>query len=334
MTVRRACIPGAALCLSLVGLVACPGGGGEPAAQTWQDGFAPPAEGWLMDVAASADGERWWAVGGTPQQGAILDSAQGFAEVTLPEGVPLVNWVHPLSAESAIAVGNAGVILELRDGQWQRMTSPTENDLWGVWAAAADDVWAVGGAGREPGQATLLHYDGVVWTDVPLPELMRPQVWALFKVWGSAADDVYVVGQRGAVLHFDGTAWQELLVGTGEDLVAVWGTSADRVALVGGRSNGVLVTWDGSDWQLYELAPLPGLTGVWMGDPQTVHVSGIQGTLAEVQFDSGEYAEFHQDTRSAFHAVHGSGTRLVAVGGNLDASGPPYEGITRERTIP
>jgi hypothetical protein len=120
-------------------------------------------------------------------------------------------------------------------------------------------------------------------------------------------------------------------VGTGEDLIAIWGVARDRLAIVGGRGSGVIATFDGVHWNTRQLAPLPGLNGVWMGDAQTIHVAGIQGTLATLDFDSLRVEPAYQPTQLTFHALHGHGDRLLAVGGNLDATSPPYLGLARER---
>jgi hypothetical protein len=136
------------------------------------------------------------------------------------------------------------------------------------------------------------------------------------------------------VLHYDGTRWSELGVGTGEDLIAVWGVAHDRLAIVGGRGSGVIATFDGARWNTQQLAPLPGLNGVWMGDARTIHVAGIQGTLATLDFDTLQVEPDYQDTRLTFHALHGVGGRLLAVGGNLETTAAPYLGLARERGWP
>jgi hypothetical protein len=245
----------------------------------------------------------------------------------------LLNWGQLFPDGRGVAVGNRGVVLVRRtqDGPWELQTAPTDEDLWGVWGARADDLWAVGGRGRQEGQAVLLHYDGSAWTEEALPTLERPHVWALYKVWGTAADDVWAVGQRGLLLHYDGAHWSEHGAGTGEDLIALWGTAPDRIVAVGGRSSAVVARYDGTRWTSESLAPLPGLNGVWTRDGQTVYVGGIEGTLADLDFDSLDYEARYQDSPHVFHAVHGDAERVLGVGGNLDASSGPYTGLARIR---
>jgi hypothetical protein len=305
----------------------------EHVVEAWQPAFDAGAL-WLVDVTATPDGAHWWAVGGTEDQGAIFEGAREFTPVEL-EQLPLLHWAHAFAADDVFVVGKRGTVLRFDGRDWSRQDAPSTQDLWGVWGAAPDDVWAVGGDGLSEGHATLLHWDGAGWSEVDQPALARPHVWAWYKVWGSSARDVYVVGQSGGALHYDGSAWRELALGTAEDLIAVWGTGPDRVAVVGGRSSALLATFDGARWNTESLAPLPGLNGIWFEASGPLHVAGIEGTLAHVDFDTHAYTVEPLDapTRLVFHALHGAGGRLLAVGGNLGSSVPPYRSIARERRV-
>jgi hypothetical protein len=315
-------------------LTACLLGCGEGASEPrWRQVPALEQHGWLVSTTASPDGKRWLAFGGAPDRGVIIrsDDLSAWTVEQTPE-VPLLNWGQLFADGTAIVVGNAGTALRFDGSHWSRQELPTREDLWGVWGTQPNDVWAVGGAGQREGQATLLHYDGRSWSTVAIPQLERPNVWALYKVWGSAGDDVYAVGQRGAVLHYDGSSWREQGVGIGEDLIAVYGTARDRIAIVGGRSSGVIAAFDGIAWRTRQLAPMAGLNGVWMGDPDTIHVAGAEGTLAQLDFATLTAEPEYQPTRLTFHALHGAGQRVLAVGGNLGASQPPYQGLARVRS--
>lgn len=313
-------------------LTACPGPDAPPA---WSDAFDARETGWLMNVASSGP-EDVWAVGGTLDAGIVMRSdGSAWRSEAVGSAVPLLNWVMPFSASDVFVVGNDGTILRWDGTRFAVMSSGTTEDLWGIWGAAPNDVWAVGGSGFPEAVATLLHYDGSTWTSIEVPPLERADVRAFFKVWGSSASDVWVVGQRGAVLHYDGTIWEERLVGASQDLIAVWGTGPDHVVMVGGRGNGIVVTWNGTEFHSENLAPLPGLNGVWLDNDRVFHVVGIEGTLATVDFASLEWTDDASDvTRLTFHSIHGTSgpqSRLYAVGGSLMSTSAPFIGIARER---
>lgn len=321
-----------AVCLVLAGLHAC---GGEPSSEParFEDVALDAGDQWLMSVTAAPGGQTWFMMGGTPEQGALYRGDGVSFEALDPGEVPLLTWAHAFAADDVFIVGDQATVLRFDGQRFERHQVPTEQDLWGVWGASRDDVWAVGGDGRAEGHATLLHFDGETWSEAAQPTLTRPKVWAWYKVWGSSADDVYVVGQNGGVLHFDGERWEERLVGASDDLIAVWGSDADHVMMVGGRDNARVVRFDGEDFEAVSLAPLPGLNGVWMDADNTVHVAGIEGTLAKVDFETLTYEESRQPTRLAFHALHGAGSRLLAVGGNLGASMGPYRAIAMVKEL-
>lgn len=265
-----------------------------------------------------------YVAGGAPSAGTLThyDGAR-WSRVALDPAVLLLNWVHGFGPRDVTVVGNGGTVLHFDGDAWRAQVTGTRADLWGVWGAARDDLWAVGGDVTS-GAPMMLHFDGAAWSTVSLPSLVRANVHALFKVWGSGPRDVFAVGQRGVVLHYDGAAWSEQFAGASDDLIAVWGTGPSQVVAVGGRGNGVVCVWNGSAWSAHELAPLPGLNGVWLRTPEVAHVVGITGTLARLDLRTFAYELTPVRTALDFHAVYGRPELgLTAVGGNFTGSGAP-----------
>jgi hypothetical protein len=272
-------------------------------------------------------------LGGGLSRGTLLrwDGAQWSVE-PLPDDVPGLNWVHGVG-ERRVLVGDLGVVL-VRDGDegpWAQHGCGTVLPLWGVWGAAEDDVWAVGGDGfnRDP---VACHFDGTTWA---LHELPEPSIesHALYKVWGTAADDVWAVGDAGLVMHWGGPdeGWVEHPSGTEFDLISLWGTGPGEILAVGGRTTGVLSRWDGVQWTAQEAAALPGLNGVWMAPDGTATVVGPQGGAGTVAPGALSVDVEDAGTGLALHGVYGlPGVERWAVGGSLDMA-PPYVGIVLHR---
>jgi hypothetical protein len=284
-----------------------------PASTSWTQ--AQAGNSWWLNVWASAADDRW-VVGGTNSKGAILHyDGNAWSPIEPGIDIPLLNWTHGFAKNNLVMVGNGGTILTYDGNTFTKEQSPTQENLWGVWGATEDRVYAVGGSGRPESKATLLLRDNGVWTELE-PEFTRENVFAFFKVWGSADDDVYVVGQKGIVMHWNGNNWQELDVfgegQTARDLISVWGSSSEKVAIVGGRNNGVLILKDGpdvqNDWRTIDLAAnaYAGLNGVWMRGSK-VHASGNFGQVLRFDYDTGA---IEQDillrTELDLHAIHGS----------------------------
>jgi hypothetical protein len=301
---------------------------------TWREAFDAQETGWLMNAWGSS-AEDVYVVGGQPGSGALQHfDGEAWAPVALPAGTPLLSWGHGFSEADITLVGDAGTVLHFDGATLTQQPTDTTENLWGVWGATPDDLWAVGGSGRSDGVPTLIHFDGSAWTTVAIPTLQKANVHALFKVWGAGASDVFVVGQRGVVLRFDGASWREELVGASDDLIAVWGTDAQHVFAVGGRGNGIVSRFDGTTWLTRSLAPLPGLNGVFSRSPGVVHAVGITGTIARIDGDSLEVLEETPwDTLLDLHALFGVEDTLYAVGGSLASSKAPFEGIALKRQL-
>ena len=305
-----------------------------PSDDEWKEAFAASSEGWLLSVWGPSP-TSVYAMGGQPGEGRLHHfDGSAWKRVELPAGTPLLTWAYGFSDADITFVGDAGAVLHFDGSAFTAQTTPTTENLWGVWGPAPNDLYAVGGSGRSGGVPTLLHYDGAAWATVTLPALQKANVNALFKVWGTSATNVYAVGQRGTVLHFDGIEWTEELVGASDDLISIWGTDASHVYAVGGRGNGIMSRFDGTEWHTESLAPLPALNGVFTRTPDVVHVVGITGTIAVVDGKTLKVVESKPwSTTLDLHATFGAGDTLFAVGGSLASTQAPFEGIALQRGL-
>jgi hypothetical protein len=316
----------------------CPDGGSgdacgcERADGAWSAEDSLGADGAFMNAWGPSPTEVY-IVGGQPDAGVMRRfDGERWSPVEIPAG-PMLYWVHGVAGE-LFAVGAGGRALH-RDasGAWRATQTGTEVALWGVFAAAPDEAWAVGGDPfARPGEGgglvapTLLRFDGDTWSPVELPVLDR-NCPALFKVWGTGPDDLHAVGAAGVALHFDGTQWRQVQTGTSDDFVSLWGRAADDVVAVGGRANGMMARWDGTAWTSQVLAQTPGLNGVWMASDGTAWASGLRATI--VRIAPGSFSAERQSFASplTLHGMFGFDCGpLLGVGGSLMAP-PPYTGL-------
>jgi hypothetical protein len=186
-------------------------------------------------------------------------------------------------------VGDGNTVLHWDGERWNDERRGLRGiDLYSVWAAGRNDVWAVGDHGvryrfndyapavslyerlSEPGGGVILHFDGTAWTPDPTigtrwahavsgtsssnvlallegGDIARydGKAWAIANagavlrdVWASSATNAWAVGPKGALMHFDGTAWRRVAKMDGSltdpaaesnDYYGVWGASADDV---------------------------------------------------------------------------------------------------------
>jgi hypothetical protein len=201
-------------------------------------------------------------------------------------GTPLLHAVWAASANDVFAVGDDGTIIHRNSaGTWSVMTSGTTNDLRGVWGSSASDVWAGGISG------TILHYNGTAWSSV------SGATTDVDAVWGTASTNMWFAGQ-GTVLHWTGSSFTTSTFGG--TLLGISGTSASDVWTTGENTNAH--HWNGTSWttltpgagtSTYFTVLDVGSNDVWVTDffpnKESVHYDGTSWTVKKTfsgQFDS------------------------------------------------
>lgn len=304
----------------------------EPLPADWEEAVDATDFGWVMSGWGPGDGSLW-AVGGGLFEGRILRRQRGtWSTVDTGLSFPLLNWVHGTSAGDVLFGGNDGVILHWDGTRWEKQETPTDLPVWGLWAVAPDDVWAVGGDNNARTPPLVMRYDGESWRLADIPVLARPLVNAFFKVWGSGPDDIWMVGENGAILHWDGAAFTEFGAGISQDLIGIWGTGPDNVMTVGGRGTAEMARWNGSTWSKAPASSLPGLNGIWMRSPDVAHTVGIAGTILRVEPSTLTIlGRIEAPTALDLHAVFGDARgEMLAFGANFDL---PEQGIVLHRGL-
>jgi hypothetical protein len=246
----------------------------------------------LHAVSAASAGDVW-AVGlshnGTLPSRTLIEHWDGVQWTVVPSPSPdtqlnELRAVAALSAGDAWAVGFRGgtraetpletLVLHWDGSSWSRVASPNvdggANQLFGITALAADDIWAVGAAGGAP---LALHWNGSAWSVVAVPRDAGLRSEKLTGVSGAGGNDVWAVGDGKGVFnnqtfatlrHWDGTHWTDKVCraasasnppdgyeGGGPDayFTAVSAGAADDVWAVGVRGSGPMIHhWDGQAW--------------------------------------------------------------------------------------
>jgi hypothetical protein len=206
--------------------------------------------------------------------------------------------------------------------------------LYGVAAAAPNDVWAVG---RTSYQTPLIsHFDGVAWRTVPAPAQSAADLKDVAVV---SARDVWAVGDAIAnpdgtssplILRFDGTAWRRVASPAGPgyrtlDSVAAVGPS--DVWAVGVKNPGTTprpfaVHFDGVRWQEASLPALPAgmigrLAGVTVTSASEIWAVGAQRQNSDLANDRTLTMRFD----GARWSIVPSPNRDLSTGNRLNAVG-------------
>lgn len=156
--------------------------------------------------------------------------------VSTTQGYPLYG-VSGSSATDVYAAGDGGTILRFNGTAWSTTNTGSSALFAGVWAAASDNVLAVG----------VLNSSAASYRYATSWQAFNIGVAAeLTSVWGPNASDLYVSGGSGTILRYNGSSWQVMPTGTTEYL---WAVTGDPAGLGGGFAvgfNSTLVTGSSS----------------------------------------------------------------------------------------
>jgi hypothetical protein len=272
-----------------------------PLGRAWRDGqpgapAAPPSSVFLSGVAAVSSGDVW-AVGSSGS-GPVAEHWNGstWSQVTTPApagaATSTLNAVGAVSADDAWAVGTdfsaAGPQLTLIEhwngSTWSVVPSPNLgsglNQLNGVAAISANDVWAVGNTLLGGVIDTQIeHWNGSTWSDVPSPNAPGDNANQLNQLSVVSAHNIWAVGysavldQQYATLaeHWNGTSWSIVKTPASASVnydlqgAAPRSLSAHDVWAVGSIYDNTAQTfrslaehWNGKGWKR---APIPSQPG-------------------------------------------------------------------------
>jgi hypothetical protein len=201
---------------------------------------------------SGATGELWWVTGGGPGSGNV--------------------WM---------AGSNGQIVKRSADASFTVMQAPDTTQLFGIFAAADNDVYAVGGPGSCSGTGpcgVIWHYDGTTWSAASGVSSAQNSAASWFKVWGNGKD-VWIVGSGGHILHRSGGVWSDETSGVTDPIFTVAGSGTLAIA-VGGFGAGVLLENSGSGWSPGKIqGALPALNGVSVSANGNAVAVGTNGTI-------------------------------------------------------
>lgn len=161
----------------------------------------------------------------------------------------------------------------------------------------------------------------------------RRTVENLRAVWGESEREVYAVGWEGAVLRFDGTRWEPLLVDDNDEpmygdrrFFSVWGRTVDGQAYIGGKDGLILQRrTSNGEWEMMtQLPQASDVNGIW-GAPGSNRLVAIGDVGRIWRYDGAGWSVDHagdvpilvpgHDPAVDLHAVWGTGPdEIYAVG--------------------
>lgn len=190
-----------------------------------------------------------------------------------------LDGVSALSACNVWAVGGAAdnfrygrTLIDHWNGTaWRQVPSPDPggstraNDLYGVTAVSAANIWAVGDYANDLGslQPLIVHWNGRSWRPVAVPPPTQG-VGSLYSVAADSASDVWAVGEtcgtcasdETLTYHWNGSTWTQISSPSPDDFAALRSVTtidASDAWAVGDYFSGtatqtLALHWDGTAW--------------------------------------------------------------------------------------
>ena len=223
----------------------------------------------------------------TPQPTSATRACGAWGTISSPNVGTKTNFLHAVAAISTNdvwAVGFSGngqsslTLVEHWNGtRWNVVASPhapgrTSDELFGVAALAANDIWAVGDSSIEqPGsttsQALIEHWNGTVWSIVASPSIASAGT-VLGAISAVSATNIWAVGAGATgplIIHWNGTTWSEVAshAGSSDRLSGVAAVSATDAWAVGSGIGSygwqtLIEHWNGTQWTAVARGPHPG----------------------------------------------------------------------------
>jgi len=168
------------------------------------------------------------------------------------------------------ASGVRQTLIEQWNGKkWSVVPSPNvgtqPNELLGVTAVSANDIWAVGDVETVPSanffQTLTLHWDGTTWSIVPSPSPSNDTLRAVAAV---STSDVWAVGDSGSgtlIEQWNGSSWSVVTSPNPSTITNVFNgvaiVSATEIWAVGdfidnntGAFQTLIELWNGTSWSI------------------------------------------------------------------------------------
>jgi len=254
----------------------------------------------LRDVWGAAANDVW-AVGAPGAVAHFTGGSGGWSPITIPAlaGETAVA-IEGISADD-ILIGGGRKLVRGNAGGWIDISPPDVQDIQGIWARSAADIYVVDGSGR------VLRRRGTQWIEhvVSPPAGMRD-------VWG-VADHVFAAASDGVRDH-TGLAWRKPLPRPADalSLRGLFATGADNFYATSqnGSMGYDVLHWDGQSWSAASFSDPPN--DVWATGDNVV-VVGDSGTI--LQGTGLALSQVTSNTTANLLAVGGaSASDVVAVG--------------------
>lgn len=212
--------------------------------------------------ASSTESVRWSisnpAVATIDETGVVTAVRDGQTGVRAQADGRVARGLVTVTAPAAEAVA------EIHAAEHPYPPGDVASDLYEVWGAESNDVFAVGAGG------TVIHWDGTRWT-----AMQTPTEKPLRALWGTTGEDVFAASED-SLFHYDGDSWRPIGSTGDVPVTDLTGSASNELFAVGDH---LFVRYDGTRWETLSSDDFnfywpPSYGGVWAAYSGDVYAVG------------------------------------------------------------
>lgn len=151
--------------------------------------------------------------------------------------------------------------------------------LYDIAVISHDDIWAVGD------NATLIHWDGISWTEITGGANPFSGATDLFAIWAFDANNIWAGGQGGELAYYDGVSWVLQTTPNTNSVNGIMGVSATRLWAVTANGDVFDTTDGGADWDKTDGPTVIDYNGIWAVNALELFIAADGGVI--VRSDDG-----------------------------------------------
>ncbi|MFO0579914.1 MAG: hypothetical protein U1A78_38575 [Polyangia bacterium] len=264
------------------------------------------------------DGTSWTAA--PADNGATLGGIQGIGYSAGPDV-----WFVASTGRLFRHAGTADCTAAGKCWTSTTLTDFAANSFYGLYAPSANEAHLVGN-----GVGTLLSYDGQSWTRSESigGVLSSPYLYTGFGIASTSPTPSFItVGPNNLAMHYDGTSFATTNPVAPSNIASIHGLSANDLWAVS-TSNGTVLHWTGSRWDVTTTGTTSALYGVFVANsPRYIYVVGTGGYMAR-STDGTTWTTLTSGVTSSLYSIHGTSGSTLFVAGSSGTLLRSYNGTS------
>lgn len=192
--------------------------------------------------------------------------------------------------------------------------------LYAVYAFGPNDVWFASDADLIQWNGTQFISKAFFMTEIPFNGQVR-------KMWGAINSNLYCVGNDGAIYHYNGSTWTQILSGTSFNINDIWGDYNNATkqyevicvaSSIGESTDKVILKINGTEIQKLDSSGIGGtLKSIWFKAGKKYYVGGAgiydKDNLSDITWKSRPNDTLRYYTTQ----IRGNGINDIVASGNF-----------------